>query len=140
MQKGNQLVTNMTKQIDIKKVDKLKDDMEDQQAIQDELNEALCQPTGMMNEIDDDDLEDELNALDAFEYEQEMLDPQGEVAHIQPPAPEVVLPAAPQAPVMPPVQANEETNMDKLMSGPPKTEEQKAEDAELEAMWNDLAT
>ena len=75
MQKGNQLVTNMTKQIDIKKVDKLKDDMEDQQAIQDELNEALCQPTGMMNEIDDDDLEDELNALDAFEYEQEMLDP-----------------------------------------------------------------
>ena len=29
MQKGNQLVTNMTKQIDIKKVDKLKDDMEE---------------------------------------------------------------------------------------------------------------
>ena len=68
MDKANNIQQRMNQGININKIDKLKDDMEENQMLQDEVSQALCQPS--TNMMDDDDLLDELDELEAQDVEQ----------------------------------------------------------------------
>ena len=74
LKQGNQALKDMHGEINIDEVDKLKDEMEDQQDLLNELNEAISQPVGVIGTMDDDELMDELNELEAEEYEKSMLE------------------------------------------------------------------
>jgi charged multivesicular body protein 4 len=71
---GNNVLKQVHGDMKIEDVDKLKDEMEEQQEMLNELNEAISQPIGMMNNVDDDELMNELDELEAKEYEAGMLD------------------------------------------------------------------
>lgn len=71
---GNNVLKEVHGEIKIEDVDKLKDDMEEQQDLLQEMNEAISQPIGFMSTLDEDELLDELDQLEAKEYESMMLD------------------------------------------------------------------
>jgi charged multivesicular body protein 4A/B len=71
---GNQVLKQVHGDMKIEDVDKLKDEMEEQQDMLNELNEAISQPVGMLNNVDDDELMNELDELEAKEYEAGMLE------------------------------------------------------------------
>lgn len=95
--------------INIDEVDKLKDDMEEQQDLVQEINEAISQPIGFMSTMDDEELLGELDDLEAMEYEEGMLDLEAPTTNLQPQ--EV---REPQTRVAQPVQAGNE--LDDLFS------------------------
>lgn len=71
---GNTVLKQVHGDMKIEDVDKLKDEMEEQQEMLNELNEAISQPIGMLSTVDDDELMNELDELEAKEYETGMLD------------------------------------------------------------------
>lgn len=71
---SNQVLKQVHGDMKIEDVDKLKDEMEEQQEMLNELNEAISTPIGMMSTVDDDELMNELDELEAKEYETGMLD------------------------------------------------------------------
>ena len=71
---GNQVLKQVHGDMKIEDVDKLKDEMEEQQEMLNELNEAISQPIGGLSQLDDEDLMNELDELEAREYEIGMLD------------------------------------------------------------------
>ena len=71
---GNSVLKQVHGDMKIEDVDKLKDEMEEQQDMLNELNEAISQPMGMLSTVDDDELMNELDELEAKEYETGMLD------------------------------------------------------------------
>jgi charged multivesicular body protein 4 len=71
---GNQVLKQVHGDMKIEDVDKLKDEMEEQQEMLNELNEAISQPIGSLSNLDDDELMNELDELEAKEYEIGMLD------------------------------------------------------------------
>lgn len=71
---GNQVLKQVHGDMKIEDVDKLKDEMEEQQDMLNELNEAISAPIGALTSVDDDELMDELDQLEAQEYEKGMLD------------------------------------------------------------------
>jgi charged multivesicular body protein 4A/B len=71
---GSQIMKQVHGDIKIEDIDRLKDDMEEQQEMFNEFNEAISQPIGMLSTVDDDELMDELDQLEAKEYETNMLD------------------------------------------------------------------
>lgn len=99
MRTGHQAMKAMHQGITIEEVDKLKDDMEEQQDMLNELNEALSQPTGMMASMDDDELLDELNELEAQELETQMLDIEAPKSTLAKPAAQTTT-SAQRAPVV----------------------------------------
>lgn len=78
---GNTVLKQMHGNMKIEDVDKLKDDMEEQQEMLNELNEAISAPIGMLSSVDDDELMNELDELEAREYETGMLDLEAPVAN-----------------------------------------------------------
>ena len=74
LRQGNTVLKQVHDKISIDEVDKLKDDMEEQQDLLQEMNEAISQPIGFMSTVDDDELLDELDDIEAKEYEAGMLD------------------------------------------------------------------
>ena len=99
LRQGNEVLKQVHGKINIDEVDKLKDDMEEQQDLVQELNEAISQPIGFMSTMDDDELLGELDDLEAKEYEIGMLDLDAPVNNLQPERAEVVQPQARAAPV-----------------------------------------
>ncbi|CAG9319558.1 unnamed protein product [Blepharisma stoltei] len=73
---GNQVLKDVHGEIKIEDVDRLKDDMEEQQDLLQEMNEAISQPIGILSTMDEDELMDELDQLEAKEYEKDMLEAQ----------------------------------------------------------------
>lgn len=71
---GNQVLKQVHGDMKIEDVDKLKDEMEEQQDMLNELNDAISAPIGGLANIDDDELMNELDELEAREYEAGMLD------------------------------------------------------------------
>lgn len=71
---GNQVLKEVHGEIKIDDVDKLKDDMEEQQDLLQEMNEAISQPIGFMASVDEDELLNELDELEAKEMESQMLE------------------------------------------------------------------
>lgn len=82
---GNNVLKQVHGEIKIEDVDKLKDEMEEQQDMLQELNEAISQPIGFMSTIDEDELMQELDEMEAQEYEVGLLDaaPSGKVVNRQ---------------------------------------------------------
>jgi len=74
MRAAQTTITNQHRNITVDQVDELRDQMEEHQQLQDEISEALTQPMGNLANMDDDDLMDELNQLEATEMEEKMLD------------------------------------------------------------------
>mmetsp|Transcript_2407 Transcript_2407/g.2238 ORF Transcript_2407/g.2238 Transcript_2407/m.2238 type:complete len:222 (+) Transcript_2407:2-667(+) len=73
LKSGNQALKDVHGEIKIDDVDKLKDDMEEQQDLLQEMNEAISQPIGFMASVDEDELLNELDELEAKELESEMV-------------------------------------------------------------------
>lgn len=71
---GNQVLKQVHGDMKIEDVDRLKDEMEEQQEMLNELNEAISAPIGSLTNMDDDELMNELDELEAKEYEAGMLD------------------------------------------------------------------
>ena len=71
---GNQVLKQVHGDMKIEDVDKLKDEMEEQQDMLNELNDAISAPIGGLANIDDEELMNELDELEAREYEAGMLD------------------------------------------------------------------
>ncbi|CAG9332020.1 unnamed protein product [Blepharisma stoltei] len=71
---GNQALKQVHGEIKIEDVDKLKDEMEEQQDLVQELNEAISQPIGFMSTVDEDDLLKELDEIEAQEYERDLIE------------------------------------------------------------------
>ena len=71
---GNTVLKQMHGNMKIEDVDKLKDEMEEQQDMLNELNQAISAPIGMLSTVDDDELMNELDELEAKEYESGMLE------------------------------------------------------------------
>ena len=80
---GNTVLKQMHGNMKIEDVDKLKDEMEEQQDMLNELNEAISAPIGMLGTVDDDELMNELDELEAKEYESGMLEMDAPVASRQ---------------------------------------------------------
>ena len=80
---GNNVLKQMHGNMKIEDVDRLKDDMEEQQDMLNELNEAISAPIGMLGTVDDDELMNELDELEAKEYESGMLEMDAPVASRQ---------------------------------------------------------
>ena len=116
MDKANSIQQRMNQGMNINKIDKLKDDMEENQMLQDEVSQALCQPS--TNMMDDDELLDELDELESQDVEAQMMG-----LNVGPALQQPSYITAPSVP-----------------AGPVKQEESKNEDAELEAMWAELET
>ena len=75
--------------------------MEEQQDLLQEMNEAISQPIGFMSTVDDDELLDELDDIEAKEYEAGMLD-------IDAPAQQLPQQRVPEQRVQAPAQAADE--------------------------------
>ncbi|CAG9327057.1 unnamed protein product [Blepharisma stoltei] len=73
LKSGNQALKDVHGEIKIDDVDQLKDDMEEQQDLLQEMNEAISQPIGFMASVDEDELLNELDELEAKELESEMV-------------------------------------------------------------------
>ena len=80
---GNNVLKQMHGNMKIEDVDRLKDDMEEQQDMLNELNEAISAPIGMLGTVDDDELMNELDELEAREYESGMLEMDAPVVNRQ---------------------------------------------------------
>ncbi len=74
MQEAQTTLTNQHRHITVEQVDQLRDQIEEHQQLQDEISDALTQPMGSLANMDDDELLDELNQLEATEMEEKMLD------------------------------------------------------------------
>lgn len=74
MQEAQTTLTNQHRHITVEQVDQLRDQIEEHQQLQDEISDALTQPMGNLVNMDDDELLDELNQLEATEMEEKMLD------------------------------------------------------------------
>jgi charged multivesicular body protein 4 len=74
MRTGHTTMKSLHTNITLEEVDKLKDDMDEQQETLAEFNEALSQPTGIFAAMDEDELLDELNHLEADEVQSQMLE------------------------------------------------------------------
>jgi charged multivesicular body protein 4 len=74
MQEAQTTLTNQHRNITVEQVDQLRDQIEEHQQLQDEISDALTQPIGNLANMDDDELLDELNQLEATEMEEKMLD------------------------------------------------------------------
>mmetsp|Transcript_54124 Transcript_54124/g.61945 ORF Transcript_54124/g.61945 Transcript_54124/m.61945 type:complete len:222 (+) Transcript_54124:142-807(+) len=68
IKQGNKAIKSAYNNISVEEVDKVKDDLEDFKALQDEINDAL-----KTDYEDEDELLDELDELEALEVEEEML-------------------------------------------------------------------
>ena len=75
---ANQVINKLNEGINVEEIDKLQADMEEQQALQDEIAEALSQPVGFMANQDEDELLQELDAMEAEEFEQQAMEKLGE--------------------------------------------------------------
>ena len=71
---GNNMLKQVHGGMKIEDVDKLKDEMEEQQDMLNEVNQAISAPIGIMNTGDDEELMNELDELEAKEYESGMLE------------------------------------------------------------------
>lgn len=71
---ANNLQTRLQGLMSIDAVDKLMDEIAENQARQEEISEALSRNTQFMDELDEDELMDELDQLEAMELEGELLD------------------------------------------------------------------
>lgn len=74
MRAAQTTIANQHKNITVDQVDELRDQIEEHQQLQEEISEALTQPMGNLMNMDDDELLDELNQLEATEMEEKMLD------------------------------------------------------------------
>ena len=74
LRQGNAVLQQAHRNINIDEVEQLKEDMEEQQDLLQEMNEAISQPIGFMSTVDDDELMEELDDLEAQEYEAGLLD------------------------------------------------------------------
>ncbi|TPX43023.1 hypothetical protein SeMB42_g04894 [Synchytrium endobioticum] len=93
MKLANKELKNQYKKINIDKVERIQDDMEDLLDQANEVQEALGRTYGLPDDIDEADLEAELDALgDELNFEDE-----GEPSYLQEATPEIELPAASNA-------------------------------------------
>ena len=92
MQEGQATLTSQHRQITVDQVDQLRDQMDEHQQLQAEISDAIAQPMGNLANMDDEELMDELNQLEAAEMEEKMLDL--EVPSAAKTKPVVVAPAA----------------------------------------------
>lgn len=74
MRTAQATIANQHRNITVEQVDELRDQMEEHQQLQEEIADALTQPMGNLMNMDDDELMDELNQLEATEMEEKMLD------------------------------------------------------------------
>lgn len=74
MRTAQATIANQHRNITVDQVDELRDQIEEHQQLQDEISDALTQPMGNLMNMDDDELMDELNQLEATEMEEKMLD------------------------------------------------------------------
>ena len=70
---ANQVINKLNEGINVEEIDKLQADMEEQQQLQEEIAEALSQPIGFMANQDEDELLNELDQMEAEEFEKETL-------------------------------------------------------------------
>ena len=74
MRTAQATIANQHRNITVDQVDELRDQIEEHQQLQEEISDALTQPMGNLMNMDDDELMDELNQLEATEMEEKMLD------------------------------------------------------------------
>ena len=75
MRTGAQAMKKLQKETNIEDVDKTLDDIMDQTENMRQINEALGQPIGIAAEIDEDDLDAELQELEAEELDRQLMEP-----------------------------------------------------------------
>ena len=74
LQQGNATLTQVHGKVSIETVEKLKDDMEEQDELLQEINETISQPVGLLATLDEGELLEELDELEAKEYETGLLE------------------------------------------------------------------
>ena len=71
MKSGADVMKNMTAAVNVDKVEDLRDDIEEQQQLQEEISNVIGQPMGAV--YDDDELEAELEGLEAEDLENDLV-------------------------------------------------------------------
>ena len=74
MRAAQSTIAQQHRNISVEQVDELRDQMEEHQQLQDEISDALTQPMGNLMNMDDDELLEELDKMEASEMEEKMLD------------------------------------------------------------------
>lgn len=84
---------------DIDKVDNTMDSIREQMALSNEISEAISNPIGMGNELDEDELRTELQELEQEELNERLVGAEAAPAHTlpTPSASRTAAPAAPRA-------------------------------------------
>mmetsp|Transcript_712 Transcript_712/g.1706 ORF Transcript_712/g.1706 Transcript_712/m.1706 type:complete len:230 (+) Transcript_712:259-948(+) len=99
------------KDMNIDKVDKVLDDINEQNDQMREINEAIGQPTGLMANMDDDDLMAELEEMEAEQLDSELMEPAVPTQKV-----ESGLPAVPSEKVSAPAKTPEELELEQLQA------------------------
>mmetsp|Transcript_17332 Transcript_17332/g.23952 ORF Transcript_17332/g.23952 Transcript_17332/m.23952 type:complete len:247 (-) Transcript_17332:133-873(-) len=98
MRAGAAALKNMQKETNIENVENVMDEINEQTDNMRAVQEALGQPSGMYAEFDDDELDAELNELEALELDEQLLEPGVPNTGVHVPTPVPTLPAAPALP------------------------------------------
>mmetsp|Transcript_6538 Transcript_6538/g.16634 ORF Transcript_6538/g.16634 Transcript_6538/m.16634 type:complete len:232 (-) Transcript_6538:370-1065(-) len=119
MRTGAQAMKKMQKETNIEDVDKTMEEITEQTEAMRQINEALGQPVGLAAEIDEDELDLELQELEAEELDRQLMEP-------------AVVPSATTA-------ARTEENIADMLPKVPALPAKSKEDEELEALQAEMA-
>jgi len=124
LRSGAHAMKEVSRQTNIENVEQVMDEINEHTDNMRAVNDALAEPIGMAAEFDEEELDAELNELEALELDQALLQPVAPAMPAMPAMPSVPLPSVPAgAPVAP------------LAARPGKT----AEELELEALEAEMA-
>ncbi|KAI3614620.1 hypothetical protein CBS9595_003891 [Malassezia furfur] len=86
MQRGSAALKHIHQNMDIDKVDNTMDSIREQMALSNEISEAISNPIGMGNELDEDELRNELQELEQEELNERLVGADAVPAHTLPTA------------------------------------------------------
>ncbi|KAL4399407.1 ESCRT-III subunit protein Snf7 [Malassezia pachydermatis] len=81
MQRGSAALKSIHANMDIDKVDNTMDSIREQMALTNEISEAISNPLGMGNELDEDELREELQELEQDELHNRLVGAEAAPAH-----------------------------------------------------------
>ncbi|WFC97415.1 ESCRT-III subunit protein snf7 [Malassezia yamatoensis] len=122
MQRGSAALKNIHQNMDVDKVDNTMDAIREQMTLSNEISEAISNPVGIGNDLDEDELRDELQELEQEELSERLVGADAVPAHRPPTS-------------MPSSVSDAPTTSSQRPSARPETDE----DEELRALQAELA-